>query len=125
MAEVAEREGPGAVANMAGMSEQMYQSASSSLGMTSGGGAWDEVRKGLNEEFSTLKDAGYHPFYPDGMKDGNPIEIKGPGDNLKKNQAKKYAKAAGKDKCLVISAESCDPSGDITTPSGQCKRKAG
>lgn len=89
-------------------------------------GAFDRARKRMRDAFDALKGQGYHVFFPDGMKpDGTALEVKGPGDRLGKNQAKKYAKTSPSGKCVVISAKSCDPTGDITTPGGQCKRTAG
>jgi hypothetical protein len=77
----------------------------------------------MRDTFGPLKDAGYNTFYPDGMtRDGTAIEIKGPGDPTKLNQAKKYAKAAPNQKCIVVSAKTCDTDG-ICTPGGRCKAR--
>lgn len=125
--ELADRLGPGPLSDLAstaGVGGSALSTAGAGLGMTSGGRAWDAARRNMRTEFQALSDAGCHPFFPDGLTPGGTaLEVKGPGDRLGPGQAQKYAKTAPEKKCVVISAKSCDPGGEITTPGGACKRK--
>lgn len=53
-----------------------------------------------------------------GVRDGSPMEIKGPGDREGPNQYKKYADAKPGGQCTVTSPETCGAEG--LTPGGRC-----
>ena len=97
-----------------------------SVGLSAVGGpaaAWDGVRNTCNQASGALYAQGARPFYPDGMRGGDAIEVKGPGDREGDGQYKKYADTAPSGKCVVIDPKSCDPNQELTTPGGRCRSK--
>jgi hypothetical protein len=112
--------GEGELAELAAQSGDMFTRIARGAG-GAGAGFWDNARGLMRTELEALQGQGYHPFFPDGMQDGTALEVKAPGDKIKKNQGKKYAKTAPNKTCLIISAKGCDPNGDFTTPKGNCK----
>lgn len=88
---------------------------------TRGGGHWDGARHAMRQDAKGLG-AGNRDFYPDGVRDGELLEIKGPGDREGPNQFKKYAKASPNGKVRVISPQNCGTKG--MTAGGRCKAAA-
>jgi hypothetical protein len=112
--------GEGELAELAMRSEDIFSNIAGGAGSATAG-FWDRGRGLMRAQFEALESKGYHAFFPDGMQDGTALEVKAPGDKVKKNQGKKYAKTAPNKTCVIISAKGCDPNGDFTTPKGNCK----
>jgi hypothetical protein len=112
--------GKGEAAQLASRSGDIFTKIAKGAG-GAGAGFWDRARGLMRAEFEVLEGQGFHAFFPDGMQDGTALEVKAPGDKVKKNRGKKYAKTAPNKTCVIISAKGCDPNGDFTTPKGNCK----
>ena len=97
------------------------QGAASIVGDTPG--AYDALRNEMRQESNRLfgQQGAGSAFYPDGMKDGTAIEIKGPGDSPGDGQYEKYQEASPNKQILVIDNKACDPGEKITNSAGKCK----